>query len=441
VSRTVRPTTASPAHSSACTPGDRRPGLGFIGLGCLGSAALIAVMAISGPAAAASGGQRASATGTARAQSAPATPPGLPADIEDLATYVPQVSCDPVAKPGVLALGRLLTGTYPGTGYVVSHPCGQDTIASEHVDGRALDWQVSTRVPAQKAEADLVLNWLLATDAAGRPFANARRLGVTYVIWDDRIWGAYNPMSGWRAYSTCAAHPEAASDAVCHRDRLHISLSWAGAMARTSFFSKKVAAPDYGPCRPRDLNWAPAYTARNATRCPTYPVVTAPPGSSATAVALVKFSGATVQLGDDGPVVSTLQQALGVLADGDFGPYTAETLAAFQRKHALPPTGAADAATWRALLADLVTAQPTAPVPVPPKPTTPAANPLTPYAGTVLQYGSRGPAVMALQRRLRITVSGWFGPLTRAAVVTFQISVKLPATGIVNAATWKALGA
>jgi peptidoglycan hydrolase-like protein with peptidoglycan-binding domain len=398
-------------------------------------------MAIGGPAAAASGTNRSTAAGVTRAQSAPATPGGLPTAIEDLATYVPQVSCEPEAKPGVLALGRLLAGTYPGTGYVVSHPCGQDTIASEHVDGRGLDWQVSTRVPAQKAQADLVLNWLLATDAAGRPFANARRLGVMYVIWNDRIWGAYNPLSGWRAYSTCAAHPETASDAVCHRDRLHISLSWAGASAKTSFWTKKVAAPDYGPCRPRDLNWAPAYTARNATVCPVYPVVTAPTGSSATATALVKYSGATVQPGDDGPVVSTLQRALGVLADGDFGPFTADALVAFQRKHSLPPSGAPDAATWRALLADLVTAKPTAPVPAPPKPTTPSANPLTPYAGTVLQYDSRGPAVMALQRRLQISVSGWFGPVTRAAVVAFQKAVRLPATGIVNAATWKALGA
>jgi peptidoglycan hydrolase-like protein with peptidoglycan-binding domain len=444
VSRTVRPTSASPAHRSTSTLGDRRPGPAFrslanrAGLGAVGVAGMIALLAVAAPASAAPAAGAASTTTKIAATSAPATPAGFPAGIEDLADYVPQNSCDPDPKPGVLKLGRLLTSSYASTGYVVSQPCGLDTIADEHVDGRALDWQVSARVAAQKAQADAVLNWLFATDASGRPFANARRLGVMYIIWDNKIWGSYNALAGWRPYSTCAAHPEASSDTVCHRDRVHFSLSWAGAMARTSFWSKAIAADDFGPCRPRDLNWAPSYTGRNATACPSYPVVTAPAGSSATATALVRYSGATVQLGDSGPVVSTIQQALGVVADGDFGPFTSDALVTFQRRHLIAPSGVPDAATWRALIADVVAATPVEPVPVPVKP---VVNPLTRYKTTVLQYNSRGAAVMALQKRLRVTVSGWFGPLTRAAVVKYQVSVKLAATGIVNAATWKALGA
>jgi len=58
---------------------------------------------------------------------------------------------------------------------------------------------------------------------------------------------------------------------------------------------------------------------------------------------------ATEQPGDSGPVVSTLQKALGVVADGDFGPFTSDALAAYQRKHALTQSGVPDAATWRAL--------------------------------------------------------------------------------------------
>jgi peptidoglycan hydrolase-like protein with peptidoglycan-binding domain len=430
VSRTVRPTAASPEHHSTSTLGERRPrpdlsrSISRVGLGCVLVAGLIAFLAVAAPASAAG------------APSAPATPSGLPATIEDLADYVPQTSCDSEPKPGVLRLGRLLSSTYAGTGYVVTQPCGLDTIPDEHADGRALDWQVSARVATQKAQADVMLNWLFATDSAGRPFANARRLGVMYIIWNNRIWGSYNALAGWRAYSTCAAHPEASSDTVCHRDRLHISLSWAGAMAHASFWSKTVAGPDFGPCRPSDLNWAPVYTGRNASGCPSYPEVIAPSGASALATALVRYSGATEQPGDSGPVVSTLQKALGVVADGDFGPFTSDALAAYQRKHALTQSGVPDAATWRALIADLVT--PVAAVPTPAKP---GVNPLTRYKNTVLQYNSRGAAVMALQKRLKTTVSGWFGPVTRAAVVAYQRSVKLPATGIVNATTWKALGA
>jgi peptidoglycan hydrolase-like protein with peptidoglycan-binding domain len=430
VSRTARPTTASPARRSTSTLGDRRPGPAIralasrAGLGGVLVAGLIAFLAVAAPA---------SAAGT---MSAPTTPAGLPTAIEDLADYVPQASCDQEPKPGVLRLGRLLTSSYAGTGYVVSQPCGLDTIADEHVDGRALDWQISTRVAAQKAQADVVLNWLFDTDSGGRPFANARRLGIMYIIWDNKIWGSYNALAGWRAYSTCAAHPEPASDSICHRDRLHVSLSWAGAMAHTSFWSKVVAAPDYGPCRPRDLNWAPVYTGRNPTTCPIYPVVTAPAGASANAAALVRYSGATVLPGDSGPVVSTLQKALGVVADGDFGPFTSDALVSYQRKQGITATGVPDAATWRSLIAGIVT--PVEPVPTPVKP---VVNPLAKYKTTVLQYNSRGAAVMALQRRLKVTVSGWFGPLTRAAVVKFQVSAKLPANGIVNARTWKALGA
>lgn len=375
---------------------------------------------------------------TKPAVAVPVMPGGMPAGIEDLAPYTGQVSCDPVAKPGTLALARMLTATYPGTGYLVGRACGADSIATEHVDGRAIDWTVSARSSTQKAQADTFLSWLLATDGSGRPFAAARRLGIMYVIWNDRIWSSHDPLTGWRPYSTCQAHPEASADAVCHRSRLHISLSWAGAMQRTSYWTRTVAGPDFGPCRPADLNWAPAYSGRNPTACPSYAPVPAPAGASTAVSTLVRFSGATVGPGDSGPVVSAVQKALGVTADGSYGPFTADAVVAFQKRHALAPSGAMDAGTWRALLiaagGRTVVQQTPAPVPA-------ANKALSKYKHLVLRYGSRGDAVIALQRRLKVTTSGWFGPKTRAAVVTFQQKAKLKPTGIVDAATWKALGA
>jgi peptidoglycan hydrolase-like protein with peptidoglycan-binding domain len=67
---------------------------------------------------------------------------------------------------------------------------------------------------------------------------------------------------------------------------------------------------------------------------------------------------------------------------------------------------------------------------------------LTAYARSSLGYGAAGAAVSALQRVLRVTpVSGWFGPVTRAAVIAFQRAHGLPATGVVDSVTWHALGA
>jgi hypothetical protein len=371
----------------------------------------------------------------AKAVPVPPTPSGMPAGIEDPAPYVRQVSCDPTAKPGAGALGRLLTATYPGTSYVVGHDCGSESIASEHVDGRAVDWMVSARSTTQKAQAQAFLNWLFATDDAGRAFANARRLGVMYVIWNDRIWGAWSPLDGWAPYSTCASHPEPAADSVCHRNRLHVSLSWDGAMARDSFWSRTVSAPDYGPCRVKDLNWAPRWTAPNRKPCTEYPVLKAPTGASALLTALVAYSGADLGPGDGGPAVVAVQRALGVTADGDYGRVTTDAVTAFQQRHALPADGTMDAATWRVLLAANAM---TVPVQGTPKPTT---SPLTRYATTVLRYDDRGPAVLALQKALKVSASGWFGPKTRTAVIAFQVRAKLPATGVVDARTWKALGA
>jgi peptidoglycan hydrolase-like protein with peptidoglycan-binding domain len=417
-------------------PGHPARRLGTITLAALGLAGLVTGIVAADVGAAPTADAAMSGPVRTLATAVPITPSGLPSGLEPLAAYVPQVSCDPTAKAGVLKLAHLLTATYPGTGYVVTHPCGEDAIADEHADGRALDWQVSARDDTEKAQAQAFLSWLFATDHDGRPFAMARRLGIMYVIWDDNIWGAYDALTGWRPYSTCAQHPEQASDVVCHRDRLHISLSWAGAQATTSFWDKTVASEDYGPCRPADLNWAPAYTSRRSTACPDYPDVTAPARASATAVQLVRYSGATIQPGDTGPAVSAVQKGLGVVADGDYGPYTADAVVALQRRHGLVASGAMDADTWRALLAEAMPPT-TAPSPVPTK----TGVSLTKYLGTVLRYGARGPAVLALQRRLGITTSGWFGPLTRAKVVAFQVSVRLRGTGVVDRATWKALGA
>jgi peptidoglycan hydrolase-like protein with peptidoglycan-binding domain len=404
----------------------------------------------------------------------PAVPANLPAGIEGLAPYVAQTSCEWTDKPGATALGDLLKATYPGTSYGVSRPC-TGTMDSEHYDGRAVDWMNTIRKPAQAAQATAVLNWLFATDAAGNTYANVRRLGVMYIIWNGRIWGSYN--QAWKPYMTCAAHPETSWDTTCHRDHMHFSLSWAGAEKRTSFWTGTVAANDYGPCRVADLNYAAPYAGMNSAKCPSYTAVAAPAGSSAAYAGLVKFSGAELRTGYTGKPVAALQTALGITpANGTFGPATTAAVLAFKAAHRLPSTALVDATTWRALLAAFkpgATAAPATPATsaptASPKPAAPAAatpakatpaktpakpatakttakpvvkNPLTQYRNVVLRYGSKGAAVTALQKRLKLaTVTGTFASKTQNAVKIFQRTHHLPVTGVVNRATWIALGA
>ena len=363
----------------------------------------------------------------------PPTPRNLPSRIEALADYVAQSSCGPTVRPGSAALGKLLVSTYHGTSFGSAYGCGSDGTVSEHYEGRAVDWMASVRNRTQAAQAHSFLTWLFKKDAAGHRYANARRLGVMYIVFNNRIWGGWD--GSWHPHSSCATHPEKSWDSTCHRNHMHISLSWEGAMKRTSFWTHRVAAPDYGPCRARDLNWAAPYKKANPRPCPDYARVHAPAGASATMRALVTYSGAVVHYGSTGPAVAAVQRAVGVNASGRFFGATRAAVRSWQKHHHLAVTGVADATTWRSLLRAFGHAKKAAPAPTAKK-TAPGKLP-----NVHLAYGSTGSRVVALQRRLKVQpVSGWFGPITRAAVVRFQRAHHLTPSGVVGGRMWLALG-
>jgi peptidoglycan hydrolase-like protein with peptidoglycan-binding domain len=394
----------------------------------------------------------------------PAAPAGLPSGIEPLTRYVPADSCDARDKPGSAALGRFLKATYPGSSYGVSRSCGTDGLSTtEHFEGRAVDWMSSARVPQQKANAEAVISWLLAKDRAGNPYANARRLGVMYVIWNNKIWGAYRPGDGWRPYQSCGAAGQAgaALDTNCHRDHVHLSLSWEGAMGRTSFWTKKVAAPDYGPCRVAGLNWAASHGTANPRPCPSTPVVKPEAGSSALHASLVRSSGLTVKRGSSGAVVVLAQKLVGAAPDGAFGALTEAKVRAFQKVQRVPATGVFDHPTWRAALkvtapkvaapkvaAPKVAApKVAAPKVAAPKVAAPKVAAKVPvkslggyakYAAVTLRRGSAGSVVRVLQTALRVGVDGKFGPVTEAKVRAFQKAHRLTQSGVVTAPVWRA---
>ena len=268
--------------------------------------------------------------------------------IEPLAAYVPSDSCNPVTKTGTAALAALLAKTYPGTTYYTAYACGTDSTVSEHYQGRAIDWMVAVKNSAQTADAKAVLSWLFATDQYGNTYANLRRLGVMYIVYDNRIWGSWDHT--WQPYKNCASETSTAYDNACHRTHMHISLSWNGANKETSFWTGKPAGTDYGSCEAADLNWAGSHVTPRATPCLNHAPLTAPAGASTLYKQVVPWSGARAVEGNTGPVVVAVQRVIGVTADGDFGPMTMAALEKWQTAHHLAANGIADQTTWREIM-------------------------------------------------------------------------------------------
>ena len=169
-----------------------------------------------------------------RAAAVPAIGVALPPVYDPVASYEAQATCDPTPKPGTKSLAALIRRTY-GTHEVIgiSRGCGIGG-TSEHKEGRALDWMTSVRSRRGFANARAFLRWLLGPDQAGVPFGNATRLGVMYVGWNNRYWAAYAKERGWAELKGCLT--KGGDDTTCHRNHIHISLSWDGASGRTSLW-------------------------------------------------------------------------------------------------------------------------------------------------------------------------------------------------------------
>ena len=283
----------------------------------------------------------------------------LPSALDVASPYQAQRLCDPTAKPGVLSFATLMVGHYKmgvaGPGIVRSCNSG----VTEHSEGRAWDWMLNVNNKDQKAIADAVTVWLSAPDAQGRPGAMARRFGIMYIIWNKKMWRAYDPARGWAAYTGSSPHT----------DHIHFSFSWDGAYGRTSWWTGK-ALTTVGP--------GPTSTPKPTT-----------PPTTPSAVYSVLIQGAT------GADVVLAQKVIGVTPDGVFGPQTAAALRTWQGKNGVKVTGVLDAATWARMIAlKLIPArgvpQTPAPAPAPAPPATPTAtsSPLAQYAKTTLRIGS-----------------------------------------------------
>ena len=151
--------------------------------------------------------------------------------------YDPQSRCSPTAKPGTKALLSLLIKSWGGGSSGISRACSVGG-TSEHKEGRALDWHMDMKSKSQRTQVDKALTWITANNGEV-----ARRLGIMYIIWNQRIWSTYYPELGWRKMASRGSYT------ANHKNHVHISLTWDGAMKQTSWWTGvPVTVPRYGKC-------------------------------------------------------------------------------------------------------------------------------------------------------------------------------------------------
>jgi peptidoglycan hydrolase-like protein with peptidoglycan-binding domain len=169
----------------------------------------------------------------------------------------------------------------------------------------------------------------------------------------------------------------------------------------------------------------------------------------------------TMSIGSRGDEIVTLQDRLrelghfspNIISTGYFGPVTRDAVISFQKAEGIDPVGFVGPQTYATLFSsetslptkkEVVSVEieiVTPPVPSPPVP----AGPHTFTENMTI--GSRGNEVVALQDKLRelghfspnVVSTGYFGSITREAVISFQKSVDMEAAGVVGPKTRAAL--
>ncbi len=169
---------------------------------------------------------------------APASPAAhaAGAPIEDYASWQPVKRCSPKAKRGTVALSRWMVRKYGGPRGNISRRCGS---TSEHTEGRAYDWPANVNRKADRRRARAFMKRVFATDRRGNPHALARRMGIMYVIWNDRMYAAWNDFEPEPYLSSSCKRRKRCSKTLRHRDHVHVSLTRRGGKGKTSWYARR----------------------------------------------------------------------------------------------------------------------------------------------------------------------------------------------------------
>ena len=166
-----------------------------------------------------------------------------------------------------------------------------------------------------------------------------------------------------------------------------------------------------------------------------------------------QFPG-TLALGDTGNGVANLQYYLSFLSryyntippvsiDGIFGELTEQSVIGAQNTFGLTPDGVVGTATFDAIYNAYLGIVETIPIRY-------TEGVILPFPGVTLRLGVEAPEVNVLQEYINyiadtypqvvpVSVTGYFGSMTEAAVRELQEILGIPSSGIVGAVTWNAI--
>ncbi len=161
-----------------------------------------------------------------------------------------------------------------------------------------------------------------------------------------------------------------------------------------------------------------------------------------------------LQIGMQGQNVRTIQYYLAVIGayyaaiqpveiTGYFGAMTETSVKSLQQVFGLPQTGIVDEATWHCILDAYLGILDSVPIDT-------TVNDVVLYPGVVLREGTTSEYVRLLQNYLSlihetypeipsVNATGYFGPITKSAVLSFQRVFGYPENGVVGAALWDAI--
>lgn len=402
----------------------------------------------------------------------------LPEEVDVAPAWQPNLVCDPVDRPGLEAFGTLVGGHYGRPGFTTSRPCIDQR--SEHYDGRAVDWQLDAHDPHDRRIGDAAVSWLTADDGEMARRFGLQSVIWNHRVWhnDGRGWqhyvgqsphtdhvhfsftwdGAMMRTSWWTGVAVAepdlgpcpvvagqhAAIPQAPRLEPCPPASVAAPATGLGTVrpggsgGGLGLLQPLLEVPATGELdqvtREALLRWQHeqgipetglldqlTYAAALGEPLPEIPeAARAVPYAEHQRTAYTRHKRLRLAEGDRGPAVERLQEALGIEADGVFGPVTAEAVAELTAAHPLLlESEEVSTLAWHLLeLRD---------------------HPTLPYRDIPLQHGDRGAAVAVLQRVLGVEADGIFGPVTEQAVREIQQEAGLEATGVVDPDTWIAM--
>jgi uncharacterized protein YgiM (DUF1202 family) len=110
-------------------------------------------------------------------------------------------------KPNAIKVHRAMRARFP---QITVYGGVRPSVIPDHEQGRALDCMIPNYQSASGKA--------LGNEAAAWAKANARSLGINYVIWNQHIWNITRDSEGWRFMA------DRGSDSANHRNHIHITV-------------------------------------------------------------------------------------------------------------------------------------------------------------------------------------------------------------------------